>query len=146
YRMKPRCLLFALPLVFPVIANAQLVIDETLSPIELVQDVLLGNGVTVSNVMYNGFPAMWVAEPGSGSFTATGTDLGIGSGVIPSTGFVSYPVGPAWNMADEVNGTGWDQDLEIISGQPIIEDQAVLEFDFIPNGNTISFRYVFASE
>ena len=144
--MKPRCLLFALPLVFPVIANAQLVIDETLSPIELVQDVLLGNGVTVNNVSYNGFPAMWVPEPGSGSFTATGTDLGIGSGVILSTGFVSYAVGPAWNMADEVNGTGWDQDLEIISGQPIIEDQAVLEFDFIPNGNTISFRYVFASE
>ena len=144
--MKPRYLLFSLPFVFPVLAQAQLVIDETLSPIELVQDVLLGNGVTVNNVSYNGFPAMWVPEPGSGSFTATGTDLGIASGVILSTGFVSYAVGPAFNEAAEVNGTGSDPDLVVLSGGQPIEDQATLEFDFIPTGNTISFRYVFASE
>ena len=51
--------------------QAQLVTGTGMSPLALVQNVLLGPGVTVSNIMYNGFPAA------IGSFQATGTNLGI---------------------------------------------------------------------
>ncbi|HRD53467.1 MAG TPA: hypothetical protein PKY96_12545, partial [Flavobacteriales bacterium] len=51
--------------------NAQLVVNSTQTPAQLVNDVLLGNGVQAFNVRYNGVlnPANNVI--GSGSFTTT---------------------------------------------------------------------------
>lgn len=66
--------LFLLPL------RAQLITNNALNPQGLVQNVLLGNGVTVSNVTYNGSP-MAIAQ-----FTAANTTLGINSGIVLTTG------------------------------------------------------------
>ncbi|MFM8665245.1 MAG: hypothetical protein ACKOE3_03595, partial [Betaproteobacteria bacterium] len=38
----------------------------------LVEDVLLGGGVTVSNITFNGVPSPVGAQPGSASFTQDG--------------------------------------------------------------------------
>ncbi|MBK6525819.1 MAG: choice-of-anchor L domain-containing protein [Crocinitomicaceae bacterium] len=61
---------------------AQLTTATGLTPTQLVEDVLVGNGVAVSNVTYTGH-----AEA-IGSFTGTGTNLGLTSGIVLTTGTV----------------------------------------------------------
>jgi gliding motility-associated-like protein len=126
-------------------ASAQLVVNGTMTAQQLVQNVLLGGGVTAFNVRYNGVLNPPLPQVGSGSFTANGTNLGLASGVLLSTGDIDNAVGPSSNFSGDMNGTGSDPDLVNISGGTI-NDRAVLEFDFIPTGDTLRFRYVFASE
>ena len=61
---------------------SQLVTGTSMSPLGLVQNILLGPGVTVSNILYNGSPAAL------GSFQASNTNLGIDEGVVLTTGTV----------------------------------------------------------
>ncbi len=126
-------------------AHGQLVINQGLTPTQLVQDVLLGSGVTVSNVSFNGVLGPATAQPGSGSFTASGTNLGLTAGVLLTSGEVQQVANPGSYFASGINNTGSDPDLAILANQ-IINDRAVLEFDFVPVGDTVKFRYVFGSE
>ena len=126
--------------------QAQLVVNNTLTPTQLVQDVLLGTGVTISNVSYNGVLDPQTPIIGSGSFTETGTNLGLPAGVVLSSGMADAAAGPATNFASNPNGTGSDPDLFQLSNNNTINDRAVLEFDFIPVGDTVRFRFVFGSE
>lgn len=126
-------------------AQAQLAIDQSLTPTQLVQNVLLGSGVTVSNVSFNGVLNPATAQPGSGSFTATGSNLGLSAGVLLTSGEVQQVAGAASYFASGFNSTGSDPDLAILANQTI-NDRAVLEFDFVPVGDTVKFRYVFGSE
>lgn len=142
--MKARILLLTSALL-GLEASAQLVVNTAQTPAQLVQDVLLGNGVQAFNIRYNGVLSPGTNQVGSGSFTATGTNLGIASGLILSSGEVSNAAGPASDFSGDFNGTGSDPDLVSISGG-VINDRAVLEFDFIPTGDSLKFRYVFASE
>ncbi|MFA5783016.1 MAG: choice-of-anchor L domain-containing protein, partial [Bacteroidales bacterium] len=127
---------------------AQLTVGTSMTPQQLVQNVLVGSGVTVSNVTYSGVAAS------KGNFTtgASPTNLGISNGIIISTGVVdgslSQPlIGSASsNFASSINGTGSDPDLAALIPGYTINDAAVLEFDFIPLSDTIKFKYVFASE
>ena len=73
----------ALTFLFAVQVNAQLVIDAAPSPTQLVQNVLLGGGVTASNITYSG------TADGRASFTATGSNLGLTGGVVLSTGIAA---------------------------------------------------------
>ncbi|MDG1734313.1 MAG: choice-of-anchor L domain-containing protein [Crocinitomicaceae bacterium] len=126
-------------------AHAQLVTGTGASPLNLVQNVLLGPGVTVSNIMYNGAPSA------IGSFQASGTNLGIEDGILLTTGTVlanSYgPQGPnnqGGSGAD--NGYGGSGLLSnILNGEPTF-NAAILEFDFVPYSDTVAFKYVFGSE
>ena len=126
--------------------HAQVVVNTALTPSQLIQDVLLGAGITVSNVSFNGIADPATPQEGTGSFTATGSNLNIPAGIILSSGF-------AENIADEASGfqsDNFDQafvdaDLETIADETI-NDAAVLEFDFVPNGDSVKFRYVFGSE
>ncbi len=132
---------------YSISASAQLVINNTTqTPDQLVRSVLLGSGVSVSNVMFNGVPANTVSNQ-VGSFTANGTNLGINRGIILGTGNVQVAVGPN-NLDNATLGGGVsssDPDLGIILSNAQY-DVAVLEFDFIPAGDSVQFRYVFASE
>lgn len=126
-------------------AHAQLVVNNTLTPTQLVQDVLLGSGVTVSNITYNGVPEPATAQPGSASFTQVG-DLGLDAGVILSTGFPASAIGPETNFSsDDIDNNGNDPDLEAIIGGNLT-NYSILEFDFVPVGDSVKFRYVFGSE
>ena len=123
--------------LFP--AQAQLILNTAPTPPQLV-NLLTGPGVTISNVVYTG------SALARGSFTAAGTNLGINSGVVLSTGNIADGVGPNLYDSSGVNfGLPGDPVLDVIAGANTL-DAAILEFDFIPQNDTISFRYVFASE
>lgn len=129
-------------------SSAQLQVSTALTPVQLVEDVLVGSCVSISNVKFNGTLNPATISPGTGSFTnGQATNLGLGSGVILTTG----PTNQVANQASFNQSTGLipnfttDPDLATITGG-VINNVAALEFDFIPNGDSISFRYVFGSE
>ncbi|MDD3878357.1 MAG: choice-of-anchor L domain-containing protein, partial [Bacteroidales bacterium] len=120
--------------------KAQLVIDNTLTDEELVEQVLLGQGVQIFNITSN------AASTAIGKFDGTISNIGLDSGVIMSTGSIFNAPGPnnATNRSTNLGRSG-DADLTSIIGSGT-NDAAVLEFDFLPVGDTIKFKYVFASE
>jgi len=131
--------------ILPSFVGAQLITSTGQSPTGLVQNVLLGPGVTVSNVNYNGSPTA------IGFFNGASTNIGINEGIVMTTGTVlnngSGPHGPnnaaGSGMDNNVGGSG------LLSGQiggATTLNAAILEFDFIPYSDTVRFRYVFGSE
>jgi len=130
------------------LAYGQLQINTSLTPEQLVQDVLAGTCVQVSNVSFNGVANPTTARPGSGSFTnGSATNLGLGAGVILSSGPVNQIAAPASAFQSGALTPNYttDADLQAITGVGI-QNASVLEFDFVPSGDSISFRYVFGSE
>jgi gliding motility-associated-like protein len=138
-----RSLLYIL-LLSPALATAQLVTSPG-SASSLVQDVLLGTGVTVSNITYSG-PSTAI-----GKFTANNTNLGISSGVIITTGTIANtsngPQGPNDSPNSGVNNGagGYSRLSNLVGGNPTF-NAAILEFDFVPYSDSVKFRYVFGSE
>lgn len=127
-------------------AAAQLVVTTTQTPQQLVQDVLLGTGVTVSNVSFNGVLNPGTPQEGTGAFTGT-SNMGIGAGITLSTGFAQNIAQPSTGfMSDQLIPNIIDPDLETIAGGITINNSAVLEFDFVTTGDSVKFRYVFGSE
>ncbi len=145
--MKKRLLLgTALMALMLSDVSGQLVVNTALTPTQLVQDVLLGSGITVSNVEFNGVLEPTTPQQGTGSFLSTGTNLNIPAGIILSSGFAEGTAAQQSGFqSDFLVPNLSDPDLETISGLTI-NNAAVLEFDFIPNGDSVKFRYVFGSE
>ena len=131
--------------LIPIAGLAQLITNTAQSPNSLVQNVLLGPGVTVSNILYNG-------NPGAiGFFDGSATNLGIESGIVMTTGTVlnngDGPHGPNNLSSSGVSiGTPGSPLLSAQVGGASTFDAATLEFDFVPYSDTIRFRYVFGSE
>lgn len=123
-------------------------ITTTLSdPISLVQNVLLGSGVSVSNVKFTG----WKEAIGSFKFNTPNTStIGLTEGIILTTGTVkddfNGPHGPNNNSAAGIdNGYSNFQLLnDLVSTNTL--NTSVLEFDFVPQSPIVQFRYVFGSE
>jgi uncharacterized protein (TIGR02145 family) len=133
---------------------AQLTVTQgaalNMTPMQLVQSRLVGTGVTVSNVTFNG-SSTTITSNQIGSFDAVGgayTQLGLSGGIIMSSGTATGAIGPnnSGGFTGPVipEGPG-DPDLYIIS-DTVTHDAAVLEFDFVPVSDTLKFRYVFGSE
>lgn len=126
--------------------KAQLTTTQTLTPQQLVQNVLLGGGVTATNITYTGDP-LQIAQ----FFATTSTSLGIPAGVYLSTGHASTasadgPQGPNNSPGTSFGYSGsGDSNLDAISAAST-EDAAILEFDFIPTSDSIKFKYCFGSE
>ena len=122
--------------------HAQLFIDNSISPEQMVMDFFDNSCVTPSNVTFNGAP-MSVAY-----FEAANTDLGINAGIVISTGDVNQLVQTAAEFAATSNGTSGDSDLEALIGSMMPSfDAAVLEFDIsVEDGGDLDFEYVFGSE
>ncbi|MFB0926390.1 MAG: choice-of-anchor L domain-containing protein, partial [Vicingaceae bacterium] len=123
--------------------DAQLIINTgIMTPTQYVQNVLVGTGVTVSNVLFTGTTGQ------IGEFDSQNANVGINEGLILSSGNVINAVGPnndgGFGTSDNLLGPG-DPDLQSLSGIAM-NDVAILEFDFIPSGDSIKFNYVFASE
>ncbi len=126
-------------------AGAQLTVLTDQTPTQLVQDVLLGGGVAVSNVSFNGVLDPGTAQQGTGSFTGT-SSLGLPAGVILTSGLAGS-IGQAASgfQSDQPTPNYSDDDLVTITGGTV-NNAAVLEFDFVTTGDSIKFRYVFGSE
>ncbi|MBK6966705.1 MAG: choice-of-anchor L domain-containing protein [Bacteroidales bacterium] len=117
------------------------------SATQLVQNLLVTGCLQASNVTFTG---LWNAsnadQRGLGYFNKGTSNFPIDEGLILSTGYIADAEGPnnSPSLTREV-GTSGDADLQFISGYTTY-DASVLEFDFIPAGNVVEFRYVFASE
>ncbi len=129
--------------------NAQLIVDNTRTVQDLVQNVLLGPGVTASGITFNGLPASTVNIQ-LGYFDGTNSNLGLNEGIMLGSGDVTMAIGPNNNGGNTLpaggTGSGPDNDLATIIGAPGSFDKSVIEFDFIPAGDSLTFNYVFASE
>ncbi|MBA2744975.1 MAG: choice-of-anchor L domain-containing protein, partial [Flavisolibacter sp.] len=108
---------------------------------------LVGQGITISNATLSGSPLS------SGMFNHLGgSQLNLDSGIVLSTGRVltsgtSIGVsGPATSFASSALGFPGDAQLSAQVNNLTTNDAVILEFDFIPTGDTISFRYVFSSD
>ncbi|MEO6671709.1 MAG: choice-of-anchor L domain-containing protein [Ferruginibacter sp.] len=148
-------LLYAL--FFCGVCNAQLIITNEPSALALAQK-LVGDGVTISNVTFTGNSLM------AGTFRNLGglTNINIDSGIVLTDGRAKTSgldyvgtdgdgITPADDLGNAAS-TQWnlpgDQDLADAIGAVFgeLHDACVLEFDFIPSGDSVKFRYVFSSE
>lgn len=130
--------------LFPFCLLSQLITNIGSTPAGLVQNVLLGPGVKVSNITFTGSPQA------IGSFTANNTNLGITEGIVITTGTVlsntNGPQGPNNSGSSGVdNNRPGAAILNSISSSTTF-NAAVLEFDFTAVGDSVSFNYVFGSE
>jgi len=117
----------------------------TYSPEKLVQDVLITGCLTASDIKYQG-----KASTAIGYFDKKDSDFPLASGLIMATGNVKAIEGP--DGPPDHGRTDWldipkskDSDVKKLTGDNS-NDTQILEFDFIPAGNKLEFRYVFASE
>ncbi|MEC9208892.1 MAG: choice-of-anchor L domain-containing protein, partial [Bacteroidota bacterium] len=140
--MKKAILL--LVLLSTISVQAQIIIDNTVpynTATYLIDNILLGGGITATTHSFIGDPNQ------IGFFNGVNSNLGIDSGIVLSSGNVFDLVGP--------NASGSTSTSFLLPGDPTLDavifpdptnDAAVLEFDFIPTSDTISFKYVFGSE
>jgi gliding motility-associated-like protein len=129
------------------VGYSQVTVTNNLTVQQYVENVLLGSGVTVSNIQFNGIPANLV-QTSVGAFNDPAGNVGLTSGFIMGSGDVQMAAQPNTGTGSTLGGTnaqGVDPDLQSITANQIF-DECVIEFDFVPSGDTISFRYVFGSE
>jgi gliding motility-associated-like protein len=131
--------------LFNRVVHAQVNVTPNQSANALSQK-LVGNGVQVFNATLN--------CPGNanGIFTVVTSNLGLDSGIVLTSGQaatvgttqgVNGPnTGSGPSMSNGVNG---DADLNTVLAGITTEDACVLEFDFLPAGDTVKFDYLFAS-
>lgn len=151
--MDLRKILISGTIVLQLPLMGQLVLTNTMTPQQLVQDVLLGSGVQVSNVTFNGVANAPITVQAM-SFDGTNCNVGMGAGLLLCTGDANLAIGPNNSGGATLPGFGLGlpgdpdltQALNSGGGNYATNDAAVLEFDFIPNGDSLSFKYVFGSE
>jgi len=101
---------------------------------------ILGSGITISNATYSG------AAGSAGTFT-DGGNIGIGSGIILTSGGATVAEGP--NNSDGAtvdNGQGGLGTLDALIPGFTTHDASQLSFDFTTTGGNLFFNYVFGSE
>ena len=126
----------------PKLGLSQIQVSNSQSVQNLVNNYFAGDGVIISNISFTG------QSISMGSFTnAASTNIGMNEGVILSTGSVLDIVGPNnWPNTQTNTLGGSDPDLAALLPGFSINDAIAIEFDFIPLGDTLRFKYVFASE
>ncbi len=135
--------LFILILVLPLFTNAQIMVTEsndTLTPAKIVRNYFIGEGISVSNIVFKGDPDALAV------FTDSRARLGFNEGIILSTGLARHVCGP--NTRDNAGAnfgrhSFMDEDMKTKTDMC---DGAVLEFDFVPQKDSILFDFVFGSE
>lgn len=140
-RFFRKATVIALSVGLPLSASAQISVDTSRTHQDLVANVLLGNNqVKIANVKYMG------NKGAIGYFKADNASLGIQEGLFLSTGYASSISGPNTqpNRSDILRTAG-DADLTTFCTNGTY-DAAILEFDFVPRSNKVSFEYIFASE
>jgi len=124
----------------PANAQIQIVSGNQTNPEQLVQKIV-GPGIMYDNVSYQG------AGVARGYFyDGDTTELGIETGIFLTSGAGYIIPGPNSSSSAGVNnGTPGDATLNSITTSTT-HDASVLKFDFVPESDTVTFRYVFGSE
>lgn len=116
----------------------------------LVQNVFASPSVQIKNVTYIGDEHPKTGDIRDiGYFNSTKSTVGINSGLIITGGWLEAPYGlgqPAYKFTNTDKYTNGDSILDQIVSPFVTSGAAVLEFDFVPNGDSIKFNYVFASD
>lgn len=137
-------LLWSLILFFNLSSQAQVLVTNT-NTASLLAKKLAGQGVVVSNAVMQCNPNQ------SGFFTTISSNLGEDSGIVLTTGLAGTNMpnwgvnGAAVNLANFNQGNSGDADLTLLAGMSTY-DRCILEFDFVGNGDSIFFKYIFGSE
>jgi gliding motility-associated-like protein len=141
-------------LLSPLVSRTQIVVDS-LSIEEYVQDVLLGSGIQATNITYTGCFAQ-IAYMHEGASVG----LGIDGGVVLSTDYAKNIQVPSpglglWNLPNCPTTSGEPDLLNVANSVPgligqsfsvsSVNDVSILEFDFVPTGDTLRFNYIFGS-
>ena len=149
--MKKLSVLFT-ALIISFTAKSQMTVTNAApynNPTYMVNDVLSGQGVSASNITFTGDANQL------GFFNGVISNIGLDSGLVISTGNVNdIPAGGA--LSTDFNNTTGDPDLLTIAKSVTSNPQAgnitstgdvaTLEFDFAVVGDTVEFRFVFASD
>ena len=121
---------------------------NTYSPQQLIESILIDSGcidnVEVIHVIGGVFED---GDKSYGYFNGNGSDFPFEKGLVLSTGKLKHVPGPNTTLSDD-DAPGWTGDRELeqalnISGTV---NATIIEFDFVPRADNISFRYIFASE
>lgn len=131
-------------------SRAQLSVENSLTAAELVNDILLGEGIDAQNITINGLSAQTINTQ-FGAFNSENSNIGINRGVILATGGISVAESPndmptAYIPVPEQDELTNEPDLAQIIFPAAMRDVATVEFDFTAQGDTLRFKYVFASE
>ncbi len=148
--MSLRIFLVSLVFVcFGMSAFSQIIIDNTPTPADLVTNTLIGPGLVTSNISFTGNAQQ------RAFFDGTGSNIGLADGVFLSSGNVTDVVPPNQPNTGTFGAPG-DPDLvtiaQSVTSNPqaglinATQDAAILEFDFVPDGDVVTFNFVFASE
>ncbi len=110
------------------------------TPEDMVENIV-GEGIIYDNVTFQG------ADASRGIFNnGSSTNLGIESGIFLTSGGGYIIPGPNTSTsAGAMNGTPGHPALNAITTSTTY-DAAVLEFDFVPESDTLRFKYIFGSE
>ncbi|MCW1148420.1 choice-of-anchor L domain-containing protein, partial [Flavobacterium lacisediminis] len=151
-------------------AYCQITINNTLyTPTQLVDGVLVpaSSGTTISNVVFRGVynDASRYQVGYFSTATTTLAQMGFTSGVVLSTGNTStipltlgvhpgsvgqmataYTSGTTGEIRQGGGSPTYILDLDILAGAQNYFNAAILEFDFVPVENSVTFRYIFGSE
>jgi gliding motility-associated-like protein len=120
-------------------AFSQIVMDDSPTAEEMAE-ALVGEGVTISGVELD------CPDGAYGFFECVDCNVGIGNGVILTSGAIDQAVGPNNSSgAGAANSAPGDSDLEDYIDDPT-NDACILEFDITVTSDTLSFNYVFGSE
>lgn len=140
-------------LLFSLQSNAQYIssFPNNYTDDQLVEDVLFGTTGCVENIQVtNTVSGVFNENTKSyGYFEQNNSDFPFESGIVMSTGKLYNVDGPNDHLSDDdgINWTG-DQDLENAVGLNAGEttNATILQFEFTPKAENLSFRYIFASE
>jgi gliding motility-associated-like protein len=116
------------------------------TPQNLISNVFLGDGVTVTNIVYKGKPAA------VGYFNGGTSAIGLERGIVMTTGIAesnnsgigAEQTGDEFASEDNFS-TATDGDLDNLTTADT-KNVAVYIITFIPTADTLRFRYCFASE
>ncbi len=121
--------------------------DTTFTPIELIEEVCLGEGIEVTEIEYQG------VNRAVGRFFGGQPVIGLDQGFMMTTGLAQSSSSLAGadqtsiaNASFINNSTAFAEELSTIANDDDIRDVSVFRIRFVPTGDTIMFRYVFASD
>ncbi len=127
---------------FALVSNVSAITITAMDTADNMAQALIGSGVTISNVNYTGVNAA------SGYFTGgTAAGLGFESGIVLTTGAAANIDGTI-NTSDAIstsNGLAGNGFLTTLGGQSTY-DATTLSFDFVSNGDSVYFNYLFGSD
>lgn len=121
-------------------------IDDNQTAQELIEDVLINSScANVSNITVSG----WAFTNGNsyGYFNRGTSTFPFQDGVIIATGRALSAIGPNNSLLSE-GPTTWpgDIDLQQAINETNTINATIIEFDFLPFANKVSFDYIFSSE